>query len=116
MNQPMVVGDGGIVAAGALYALDHHRARLAEDHDNAKVLATGLADIPGVSIDAELVQTNIVHFDVQAGQAHNVEAKLAERDVMMFAVSADTLRAVTSMRVNRDQIEQALGALRDAVA
>ncbi len=45
-----------------------------------------------------------------------VEAKLAERDVMMFAVSADTLRAVTSMRVNRDQIEQALGALRDAVA
>ena len=50
----------GIVAAGALYALDHHVERLAEDHDNARTLARGLAEIPGIELDPAQVETNIV--------------------------------------------------------
>ncbi len=53
----------GIVAAGALYALDHHVDRLAEDHANARVLAHGLAALPGVTIDPGEVETNIVIFE-----------------------------------------------------
>ena len=54
----------GIVAAAGLYALDHHVERLAEDHANARVLADGLAAIPGVRLDADRVETNIVIFEV----------------------------------------------------
>src|ERR671934_2962934 len=50
----------GIIAAAGLYALDHHVERLAEDHENARVLAEGLAEIEGVTIDPERVETNIV--------------------------------------------------------
>jgi len=50
----------GIAAAGAWYALDHNVRRIAEDHDNARVLAKGLAELPGVEIDLDGVQTNIV--------------------------------------------------------
>src|SRR5690606_671688 len=54
----------GLIAAGALYALEHHRAPLADDHANAKLLAEGLASIPGVEIDLASVETNLVLFNV----------------------------------------------------
>ena len=54
----------GIVAAGGLYALDHHVERLAEDHANARRLAEGLAELPGVELDPATVETNIVIFAV----------------------------------------------------
>src|SRR4051812_31195647 len=54
----------GIVAAAGLYALDHHVERLAEDHENARVLAEGVAEIRGVRIDPSTVETNIVIFEV----------------------------------------------------
>ena len=54
----------GVIAAAGLYALDHHVERLAEDHANARALAEGLAEIPGVEIDPATVETNIVVFDV----------------------------------------------------
>ena len=53
----------GIVAAAGLYALDHNVERLAEDHENARVLAEGLAELPGVKLDASTVETNIVLFE-----------------------------------------------------
>ena len=49
----------GIIAAGALYALENHRARLAEDHANAKALAEGVAKLTGVEVDVSGVQTNM---------------------------------------------------------
>src|SRR3954447_21584472 len=52
----------GIVAAAGLYALDHHIERLADDHENARVLAAGLAEIDGIDIDPATVETNIVVF------------------------------------------------------
>ena len=54
----------GIIAAGALYALEHHVDRLAEDHANAKRLATGLTDVAGILVDAEAVETNMLYIDV----------------------------------------------------
>ena len=54
----------GMLAAAALYALDHHRSRLADDHLNARALAEGLSHLPGVRIDVSSVQTNIVRFSI----------------------------------------------------
>ena len=54
----------GILCAAALYALEHHRARLADDHANARRLAAGLAGVAGVRVDADKVDTNIVIFEV----------------------------------------------------
>ena len=71
----------GIVAAGALYALDHNVERLAEDHANARFLAEALAQIEGVAIEPEKVESNLVFFEVADGDA--LAAALAERGVEM---------------------------------
>ena len=55
----------GIIAAAGLYALEHHVERLAEDHERARRLARGLAELPGLAVDADRVETNIVIFDVR---------------------------------------------------
>ena len=69
----------GIVAAGCLYALDHNVERLAEDHENARLLAEGLAELPASTIDPATVETNIVIFEVPDAPA--LIAALAEREV-----------------------------------
>src|SRR3954467_10161517 len=69
----------GIVAAAGLYALDHNVERLAEDHANARALAQGLAELPGVQLDPSTVETNIVIFEVPDARA--LSAQLAERGV-----------------------------------
>ena len=103
----------GIIAAGALYALDHHRERLAEDHANAKALAQGLAGIDGVEIDPATVETNIVVFRV--ARAAEVAAKLADAGVGVLALGPDMIRAVTNLMVTAEQIPQAVEAVRSAV-
>src|SRR4029079_19817566 len=55
----------GVIAAAALYALDHNWDRLAEDHDNAHHLATGIANIKGLDCEVEKMQTNLVFFEVR---------------------------------------------------
>ena len=55
----------GIIAAAGIYALEHHVERLAEDHERARRLARGLAELPGIAVDADRVETNIVIFDVR---------------------------------------------------
>ena len=96
----------GIVAAGALWALDHHVERLAMDHDNARTLARGLAQIPGVEIDPGEVATNIVIFRVS--DAHAVCTQLAVNGVIMGALDARTVRAVTHIDVGAEDIATAL--------
>jgi threonine aldolase len=102
----------GIVAAGALWALDHNVERLAEDHANARLLADGLAEIDGVSIDPALVETNIVVFDV-AEPAALVEALAA--DGVEISVFGPHVRAVTHLDVDRAGIERALTAVAAAL-
>lgn len=61
------VRQGGVVAAAARFALEHHLARLAEDHANARRFAEALADIAGVRVEPGSVQTNLVYFELQEG-------------------------------------------------
>jgi threonine aldolase len=101
---------GGMVAAAGLWALDHNVERLAEDHANAKLLADGLAEIEGVEIDSEAVQTNIVIFAVP--DAVVLVERLAERGIEMVQVEG-RVRAVTHMDVDRAGIERALAAVEE---
>jgi len=98
----------GIAAAGAWYALDHHVTRIAEDHDNARVLAEGLAALAGVEIDVDGVQTNIVVFSVP--EAAQFVAALERHGVLMGALDATRVRAVTHLDVARVDIDDALEA------
>ena len=98
----------GIVAAGALYALDHHVERLAVDHENARVLARGLADL-GLELDPDDVETNIVIFECD--DAARLCAELERGDVRMGALGQRRVRAVTHLDVDAEAIQHALNAL-----
>jgi threonine aldolase len=97
----------GIVAAGCLYALDHHVSRLAEDHEHARLLAEGLAALPGVRLDPADVETNIVIFEVDDARA--LVRRIADR-VELQAPDARRVRAVTHLDVSRADVERALDA------
>jgi threonine aldolase len=104
----------GIVAAAGLYALEHNVERLAEDHANARALAEGLANIDGVEIDPATVETNIVIFRVP--DATGLVNALADKVELSTADSGNAVRAVTHMDVSRAEIDEALAAIRDALA
>ena len=107
----------GIIAAGGVFALQHHVKRLAEDHVNARRLAEGLAKLPGVAVDPSTVETNIVIFDVRGTlDAEGAVAALLARGVRMGAMGPRTVRAVTHLDVNADQVERALDAARAVFA
>jgi len=103
----------GMLAAAAVYALDHNVDRLAEDHDNAKRLARALADMPGASIDPESVETNIVYFDVDPSVATAKEVcdRLRSHGVWMLPTALQRIRAVTHLDVSAKAIETAINAL-----
>ena len=102
----------GIVAAACLYALDHHVERLADDHKNARLLAEGLAALPGVTVDPAAVQTNIVVFAVD--DARELVRRLADR-VELTVVDARRLRAVTHLDVDATDIDGALAAISESL-
>jgi threonine aldolase len=102
----------GMMAAGCLYALDHHVDRLAEDHKHARLLASGLAELPGVKINPDAVETNIVIFEVN--EAPTLVAAVAEH-VELWAVDTHRVRAVTHLDVSQVDIERALTAISDAL-
>jgi threonine aldolase len=108
----------GIIAAACEYALDHHVARLAEDHANARRLAEGIADIAGLHIDAALVETNLVYFDVvaPAWSAEKLCDALRARGVRMGAMGVRTIRAVTHLDVDAAGIETAVATLQELLA
>ena len=103
----------GIIAAGALYTIEHNIDRLAEDHANARRLAAGLAGLPGIEIDPDTVQTNIVIFRVNRPDlsAAGLVKQMGDRGVAFIAFGPDSCRMVTHLDVSRDEIEQALDCL-----
>lgn len=107
----------GIVAAAGIYALDHHVDRLAEDHENARRLADGLADLPGLAVDRAAVETNMVYVDVAGTgrSAADIVAALGERDIVMGALGPTSIRAVTHLDVDRAGIERAIAAFAAAL-
>jgi threonine aldolase len=103
----------GVVAAAGLYALDHHVERLAEDHENARLLAGGLAEIEGVTIDPGRVETNIVVFGV--ADAAKVGEALRSAGVQVTRLDAQRIRAVTHLDVDRAGIQRALEVMREVI-
>jgi threonine aldolase len=106
----------GVVAGAGLYALDHHVQRLREDHEHATLFANGLADIPGISVAAAAVETNIVHFDVSGTglDPTNLLERARDKGVRFAIVEGALMRAVTHLGVSTNDISVALQALREA--
>ena len=107
----------GVLAAAGLVALEEGPKRLHVDHENAKILAEGLANIPRIGIDPAHVQTNIVIYDVyQSGlSATEFLQKLAERKVLGGAVDARKVRMVTHLDVDRRDVERAVQTIAQVV-
>jgi threonine aldolase len=106
----------GVLAAAALWALDHNIQRLAEDHDNARWLAERLAGLPGVVVDAT-PPSNIVMIDLgpSVPPAREIVARLAARGVLALAFAERRVRLVTHLDVDRAGCERAAGALAESL-
>jgi threonine aldolase len=106
----------GVLAAAGLVALDTMIARLEQDHENAQLLAKGLAEIDGVKIDPERVQTNILVFDIAGTGQTTAEfaTKLRQRGVLANGLNARLIRMVTHKDISRSDIEVALLAIRES--
>ena len=108
----------GILAAAALYAVDYNIERLAEDHANARRLAEAIAELPGIHLDPETVETNISIFEVdeRLESAAAFVQRLRERGVWMLATAPMKVRAVTHLDVSREQVERAISVFRELCA
>ncbi|RJQ65614.1 MAG: low specificity L-threonine aldolase [Desulfobacteraceae bacterium] len=104
----------GIIAAGAVYALEHHIERLSEDNENAGIFADGLRGIDGIAV--EPVETNMVFFDVSGlgVTAKSFNDSLIRSGVRVSTIGDSRLRAVTHLDVSRSQVEEASSIVRKA--
>jgi len=104
-----MVGGGmrqvGILAAAGIVALEKMVDRLREDHENAKLLAEGLSNMKGISIDPAVVQTNIVVFEVQLMSPIELLERLAQNGVKVALFGGKRLRMVTHYGIERKDIE-----------
>lgn len=102
----------GILAAAGLVALEESPKRLHEDHANARRLAEGLADIPGIAIDVERVVTNIVIFDIKGTGKTSAEICSRLKDSGILAIGfGDAIRMVTHCDVSAAEIDTTLAAM-----
>jgi threonine aldolase len=108
-----VMGGGmrqaGIIAAAGLYALEHNVERLADDHRRARALAERLDKVPGLTVDLQAVQTNIVFVDTRdtGHKAIDFERPIADAGVLCFAEKPYALRFVTHLDVDDAAVEEA---------
>ena len=98
----------GVLAAAGLIALDQMVDRLAEDHANARTLAEGLSELPGVRCDLSRVQTNLVYFDVETMPAQGFLDECAKRGVLSEPTGPHTVRFVTHYGIDAGDIQTAL--------
>lgn len=108
----------GIVAAAAIYALENHIERLAEDHENARIFAQALAKIDGIHLSPDDVETNLVFFEVdpRLGNAAQLSNALLQRGVRIGAMGPQRLRACTHLDVSREDLLAAAAIVRECVA
>jgi threonine aldolase len=104
----------GILAAGALHALTHHRARLADDHAHARALAEKMGRTAGASVDLAGVETNLVNIDVEV-PADAVARIAREHGLLINASGPRRLRAVTHLDVSREDVNAAADILAVAI-
>jgi threonine aldolase len=104
----------GIIAAAALYTLDHHVDRLAEDHAHARLLAEAFAGTEGFAMESGPVETNLVWIavDHSLATAAEVAAYLRSRGILVSVLGSQVLRACTHLDVSREQAEQAAAVIR----
>lgn len=107
----------GIIAAGALYALEHHIERLAEDHRNAKIIGQAIADTPGLMLTPKKVDTNLVWFQIDRalGTAKDITAQLKQAGILVHAVGPQKIRICTHLDVTQAQAERVAETLRKLV-
>ncbi len=101
----------GILAAACIYALDNHRQRLVEDHANAKRLAVGLSQIPGLWVDMAAVQTNMVFFDLDSSvrvNAADLCQKAEAQGIKMLPGGPRRIRVVCHLDVTTAMIDKAV--------
>ncbi|GJQ21646.1 MAG: threonine aldolase [Bacteroidia bacterium] len=108
----------GILAAAALYAMQHHVERLKEDHEHARMFAETLANDAGGAATCEPVETNIIiiHLTGRERSASEVVRKLRDKGVLLIMAGPRTLRAVTHMDVSRDEVLSASRLLARVIA
>jgi threonine aldolase len=104
----------GIVAAAALYALDHHVDRIADDHRRARRLGEGLADA-GVNVDLDQVETNFVQIDVGPDRADAIERMKEQGVLVSTTVHPTVVRAVTHLDITDDDVDAAIAAIPQAL-
>jgi threonine aldolase len=102
----------GILAACGLVALDSMIDRLAEDHVNARKLAQGICDAPGITVDLDAVQTNMVYIDT-VGQASTLVERLSARGVLFVSTAQRRIRFVTHHDVDEEDIVRAIAAIHE---
>ena len=101
----------GIMAAGALHALRHNRERLTEDHEHARLLANGIAGLPGISLDVATVETNIVRFGIMPIAAGEFVEKLHAKGLYVLPSGVDGVRAIPYLNISRRQILDAVSII-----
>jgi len=106
----------GILAAAALYALDHHVERLAEDHANARRLAAALAEVPGVKVDAARVETNMVFAEFDRPALEMVTLLGGHGVLTNPAGGPRTVRLVTHLDLSAADIDESVARIRRALA
>jgi threonine aldolase len=115
-----MVGGGmrqvGVIAAAGIVALETMVERLARDHENARLLAEGLATMPGIRLDAPSVQTNIVAFELEGWEPPDFLAALREAGVLAVPFGPHRIRMVTHNDVSREDVEKALERIRGVCA
>lgn len=107
----------GSIAAAGVYALENNVDRMAEDHDNAQLFADSISNLPGIRVEPDKIETNMVFFDVSqtgltAGELHE---RLLERGVRIGENDRYRMRVVTHLDVSRDDVARAADAVRDVV-
>ena len=105
---------GGIIAAAGVYALENMVERLAEDHENARVLAQGLSAMPGIALTPP-PQSNLVFFVAEGWDLGELVSRLGERGVLCLD-EGGRIRMVTHYGIDRRDVEQAVAAVRSLVA
>src|SRR5207249_8275211 len=98
----------GIIAAAGVFALRHHVNRLAADHENAKLLARGLAELRGIGLNPDEVETNIVILDIsKTGRtSREIADQLLTAGLRLSVVNPTRLRAVAHLDISKRDVDE----------
>ncbi len=102
----------GVIAAAALYALEHHVDRLSEDHANARSLAQGLAGLPSLHLEDPVPASNMVFFELRGVDGADFRRRLRDVGVLCSAMAPQRMRMVTHLDVSAEQIDEAVARIR----